>query len=175
MKAGWETNIEQVFNSFCQLTQKEMTSAVRKALRAGAVTLRNQTRQNLTNSLATRGNPHWYKGKPLTYNDEIEDAVRITKIDNGYGDGEEMSIRVHIMGTRDSNSGTYRARFLEKGTRERYAKTLKGNALKKKRYLGRIAPKWFFRNANATVEPQLQRIYMAAIDKACQKINSTKL
>ena len=175
MKTGWETNIEQVFNSFCQLTQKEMTSAVRKALRTGAVTLKKQTQENLTSSLSTRNNPQWYKGKSITFNDDIEDAVRISKINNGYGDGEEMSIKVHIMGTRDSGSGTYRARFLEKGTKQRYAKTLKGKSLKKPRYIGRIAPKWFFRNANAQVEPQLQRIYIEAIDKACQKINNTKL
>lgn len=175
MKAGWETNIEEVFNSFCQLTQKEMTSAVRKALRTGAVTLKKQTQENITSSLQKRNNPHWDKGEPKTYNDKIEDAVRISKINNGYGDGEEMSIKVHIMGTRAEESGTFRARFLEMGTKNRYAKSLKGKALKKPRYLGKIAPKWFFRSANAQVEPQLQRIYIEAIDKACQKINNSKI
>lgn len=175
MKSGWETNVEQVFESFCALTQKEMTGAVKKALRSGAVALKKQTQQNLTSSLETRNNRHWYKGKEVFYNDEIEDAVRIGKMNNGYGDGEDISIKVHIMGSRDKGSGTFRARFLEKGTKERKARTYKGKPLKDERSLGFIRPKWFFRSANAQVEPQLQRIYMTAIDKACQKINKTKL
>lgn len=175
MKSGWETDIEKVFESFCSLTQKEMTSAVKKALRSGANTLKKQTRQNLSSSLKTRNNKHWYDGKQIFYNDEIEDAVRIGKMRNGYGDGEDISVKVHIMGTRNTGSGTYRARFLEKGTKERYARKYKGKPLTKPRKLGRIAPKWFFRAANAQVEPQLQRIYMVAIDKACQKINNTKI
>lgn len=174
-KGGWETNIEETFNAFCELTGKEMTSAVKKALRAGASTLKKQTKQNLTSSLSKRNNPHWYKGKQIEYNDELEDAVRIGRINNGYGDGEDLSVKVHIMGTRKEGSGTYRARFIEKGTRDRYAKTYKGRPLKKPRYLGKITGKWFFRSANEQVEPELERIYMTAIDNACRKINNTKL
>lgn len=175
MRTGWETNIDEVFNAFCDLTQKEMNSAVKKALRAGASTLKKQTRQNITSSLTTRNNPHWYRGKSIYYIDEMEDAVRIGRMNNGYGDGEDLSLKVHIMGTRAEGSGTYRARFIEKGTKERYAKTWKGKPLRKPRYLGKINGKWFFKAANAQVEPELERIYMAAINKACQKINNTKL
>lgn len=167
MKSGLYTDIEEVFNAFCELTQKEMKTVVKKAIGKGATELKKQTKSNLSSSMNQRGR------SGNLYNDEIEDAVRVIKVNGEYG--EELEGGVHIMGTRKSGSGTYRARFLEKGTQDRYAKTWNGKALNTPRYLGRITPKWFFRNANATVLPQMERIYMAEIDKAIQKINNTKL
>lgn len=166
-KSGFETNIEEVFNAFCDLTQKEMRGVVRKAIAKGEQELKKQTKANLASSIQNRG-----RSEGL-FNDEIDDAVIAGKIKGEYG--EELEGKVHIMGTRKSGSGTYRARFLEKGTKERYAKTWKGQALKKERYLGAVTPKWFFRSANSQVLPQMERIYMAEIEKAIQKINNTKL
>lgn len=164
---GLETNIEEVFNQFCELTQTEMKKVVRKAIGKAENELKIQTKANLDASIQVRGRS---QGQ---FNDEIDDAVIATKVNGDYGD--ELEGKVHIMGNRKSGSGTYRARFLEKGTKDRYAKTYKGQPLKKERFLGAVTPKWFFRSANAQVFPQVERIYMAEIDKAIQKINNTKI
>ena len=166
-RTGLETNIEEVFNAFCDLTQKEMKGVVKKAIGKAEKELKTQTVTNLISSINERGRSRFM------YDDSIEDAVMASKVKGDYG--EELEGKVHIMGTRDKGSGTYRARFLEKGTKIRAAKTWKGKPLQKQRNLGSIKPKWFFRSANATVLPQIERIYMAEIDKAIQKINNTKI
>lgn len=166
-RTGLETNIEEVFNAFCDLTQKEMKGVVKKAIGKAEKELKTQTVTNLISSINERGRSRFM------YDDSIEDAVRASKVKGDYG--EELEGKVHIMGTRDKGSGTYRARFLEKGTKIRAAKTWKGKPLQKQRNLGSIKPKWFFRSANVTVLPQIERIYMAEIDKAIQKINNTKI
>lgn len=172
-RSGLECNVEEVFNQFCELTQKEMNSAVRKALRAGAKQLQTTTKANAVTGMNHRGNTHWYDGKIIFYNDKIEDAVMISKIEGDFGSSMEQ--KVHVMGSRKSGSGTYRFRFLEKGTKERYARTRKGTPLKKPRRLGAIRGRWFFKSAQNQVFPNLPALYMAEIDKAIQKINSTKI
>lgn len=165
-KGGIETNVEEVFAAFCDLTQKEMKGVVRRAIGKAEQELKKQTQANLSSSILLRGRS---SGK---YMDNIDDAVMASKVRGEYG--EELEGKVHIMGTRKDGSGTFRARFLEKGTKERKARTYKGKPLKKERSFGFIKPKWFFRSANATVLPQIERLYMAEIDKAIQKINSRK-
>lgn len=168
MNSGLECDIEKVFEQFCELTDREMNKAVRSALKSGAVELKKQTQQDLTSSLKKRDN------HPGMYNDKIEDAVRIGKFDNDNFD-EDLYIKVHIMGTRNTGSGTYRARFLEKGTKERYAKTYKKATLEKPRYLGSIQGKWFFKNAQGEVFPHIHQIFMDNIERAINKINNTKV
>lgn len=168
-KGGIETNVEEVFAAFCDLTQKEMKGVVRKAIGKAEQELKKQTQANLSSSILLRGRS---SGK---YVDNIDDAVMASKVRGEYG--EELEGKVHIMGKKGKKgdgSGQFRARFLEKGTKERTARTYKGKPLKKERSLGFIKPKWFFRSANATVLPQIERLYMAEIDKAIQKINSKK-
>lgn len=166
MNNGFVTDIEKVWQEFSELTSKEMSKAVKRALNKAAAQLQQTTKANLSTSIKSDTG---HKGK---FNDRLRDAVRRNGA-KGYYD-EELSAVVHIMGTQASGSGTYRARFLERGTNERYAKTYKGQPLRKPRYLGQIRPRWFFRSANQTIEPMLERIYMEEIDKTIQKINATK-
>lgn len=166
MKNGFETNIEEVFKQFAELTNKEMSKAVKRALNKAAAELQNQTKANLQGVIKSDTGGH---GK---YNDRMVDAVRRSGARGSYD--AELSAVVHIMGTQATGSGTYRARFFEKGTKDRYAQTYKGQPLKKPRYLGAIKPAWYFRSANQMVEPQLERIYMEEIDKTIQKINNSK-
>lgn len=177
-KTGLECNIEETFAKFADLTASEMNKAVKKALRAGAKELQQQTKANMTAVMQNRNNQHWYDGKIVIYGDKMEDAVMLSKIDGSFD--EELSQRVHIMGSRKSNSGTFRARFLEKGTKDRYAKhgRNKQHAVieyKKPKYLGKITGKWFFKNAQQTVFPNLQSIYMKEIDKTVDKLNKAKI
>lgn len=178
MNSGFECNLENTFNAFMELTTKEMQNTVKKALKKGAVKLKEQTKSNFSTGIKSHGNPHWYDGNRITYNDEVEDAVRVGRYTNSYG--EEQSISVHIMGTRDSSSGTFRARFLEKGTKERYARKGRNRnheliTLKKPKRLGRINGGWYFKNAQTQVIPELPSLFMQEIDKCINKLNNTKI
>lgn len=160
-----ETNIVEVFEKFRELEATEMTKACRRALRAGAKALQTQTIANF-NALGLK------KTGSGKYSDNLVDAIRIKKFSNEYD--EELSTGVHIMGTRAKTSGTYRTRFFEKGTADRYQDNIRGTQLKKPRYIGRIHATNFFKAANDAVLPQLEGIYATEIDKACDKINSSK-
>lgn len=167
MNSGFVTDIEKVWEEFTNLTSTQMSRAIKRALNKAAAQLQSQTKSNLS-SLIKSDTGH--NGK---FSDKLVDAVRRVGANGAYD--QELSAVVHIMGSQASTSGTYRARFLERGTNERYAKTYKGQPLRKPRYLGQIRPRWFFRSANQQIEPQLERIYMEEIDKAIQKINATNI
>jgi HK97 gp10 family phage protein len=162
---GFVTNIDEMFEKFAEMTSNEMTRAIKRALNRAAAQLQRLTRSNLSSMIKsdTGGN-----GK---YNDRLSDGVMRRSAKAAYD--EEMSTVVHVMGRQASGSGTFRLRFLEGGTKERYAQTYKGQPLKKPRYLGQIKPMNFFKNANETIEPQLERIYIEEIDKAIDKINQS--
>lgn len=185
MNSGFECDIEQVFDKFCTLTQTQMTGALRRGLRAGAKALQDQTKQNLTGVVHTRNNPHWYDGKRVFYNDEIEDAVRIGKIrGNGYGgNARDLSITVDVLGARNgepgwSTSGTFVARFIEKGTKERFANHYRDRkhqlkTLKKPKRLGKITGRRYFKAAQGQILPTIESIYIKSIDEAINKINNS--
>lgn len=178
MKGGLECNFEDTFEKFMDLTADEMKKTVRRALRAGAKELQSQTKSNMQSVIMTHDNPHWYRGTRINYNDDITDAVRIGRIEDVFG--EELTQKVHIMGTRADGSGTYRARFLEKGTKQREArkKWKDGENIgeyKKARNLGQITPRWFFKSAQQSVLPRLESIFIREIDKTVQKLNNEKI
>lgn len=166
MKGALETDILKVWESFSQLTASEMTKAVKRALNKVAAQLQSQTKSNLAGMVKSDTGS---KGK---FSDRLSDGVIRRKAGGMYD--EEMSVIVHIMGTQASTSGTYRLRFLENGTKERYATKYKGAPLTKPRYTGAIKPMKFFKAANDMIEPQLEHIYTEEIGAAIQKINSTK-
>lgn len=124
--------------------KEELPNAERRALYRAAYFLRDKIRQSLISSLpkAAERNPK--------YIDTLADAVGFTKVDGA-------SLVVNAMGNRKPKSGTYRTRFFEDDTRDRYQKTYRGVKLKKKRYLGHITGTKFFSSAvqanqNAAVE-----------------------
>lgn len=170
--SGFTGDLVQLYDRYCQLTHWHMDKAMRSALRAGSRELQRVTKQNLTGVIKKRSTNHKYK-------DRMEDAVRISKIKGGSGD-KELTQSVHIMGTREKGSGTFRARFLEKGTALRAAKTYKNKegrivGLKKPRVTGLITPRWYFRRAQESVEPRLTDIYLKEIDKFIDRIYKQNL
>ena len=178
MTAGLECNIEDTFSKFCDMTATEMNRAVRRALRSGAQELRKQTRANALSGMNSRNNPAWYDGKRITYDDNVEDAVRLSKIEGGFD--TELSQKVHVMGTRKSGSQTYKFRFLEKGTKQRYANNYRNRngelkRLKQPKKLGQITGRRWFQAAQQAVFPQLDGIYIREIEKAVNKLNNERI
>ena len=113
--------------------QREMPRVEKRALYHAAYGLRDKLRQSLSSALpkSTEHNPK--------YSDTLVDAIQFSRVDGA-------SLNVNAMGNRKKTSGTYRTRFFEEDTRDRYQKTYKGIRLKKKRYLGHITGTHFFRN-----------------------------
>lgn len=164
-KTDLEVDVLEMFNKFKELTAKEMDRAVKKAITKAAREIRDKTVENAESGIKT------YENHPDDgYNgDTILDAPRVSRIEDRY-DEDSVSIKVHVMGSRKSDSQTYRFRFLEKGTKDRYQLTYKNQRLKNPRYIGRITPRHYFRRANE--ETNVESIYVKEIDEAINKINN---
>lgn len=167
MSNGLQTNFADVFDAFCQLNNKEMNKAIKRCIVKGAKELQKEAQSNLSSSIQQSGRSR------DKFNDKLQDGILLMKVGGDYGD--ELSGGVHIMGNNKKGSGTYRLRFLEKGTQDRYAKTFKGKQLEKPRFLGHVNGTGFFKQARESVISRIESIYAAEIDKTIQKINQTKL
>ena len=121
--------------------QKELPRAEKRALYRAAYFLRDKIRQSLVSSIP-KAETHSPK-----YSDTLVDAVGFTKVDGA-------SLNINAMGSRKKGSGTYRTRFFENDTKDRYQKTYRGIKLKKKRFLGHITGTHFFSNAVSQNESQ---------------------
>lgn len=113
---------------------KEMPNIEKRALYKAAYFLREKLRESLVSSVpkATEHNPK--------YIDTLVDAVGFSKVDGA-------TTIVNAMGTRKKGSGTYRTRFFEDGTVERFQKKRNGIRLKKKKSVGKITGTKFFASA----------------------------
>lgn len=121
--------------------REELPRAEKRALYHAAYFLRDKIRQSLISSIpkADSHNPK--------YSDTLIDAIGFTKVDGA-------SLNINAMGNRRKNSGTFRTRFFENDTKDRYQKTYKGIKLKKKRFLGHITGTHFFANSVSQNESQ---------------------
>ena len=168
-KKNLECDIYETFQKFAQLSKKEMTSSMKGAIRAVAQELRKTTISNAKAGIKTTNN------HPLDpyHGDEVWDAPRLGKFNDRAG--EDLYVKVHIYGTKKADSQTYRFRFLDYVTKDRYARTYKGKPLQKPRYLGKIQGRKWFVNAQAQTAPQMERIFTERIDKCINKLNNTKV
>ena len=159
--------VEQ-FNEFKEVAKDEIINGVKKAMRKAAREIQKQTIENARAGIKTYNNhPNGEYEQ-----DSILDAVRVGKLQDNY-DEDEMSIKVHVMGNGRENSKTFRFRFLEKGTKERYATTYKGKPLAEARRLGKIPkngpPARYFGRAKQSVN--VLDIYLQEVEKAIDKVN----
>lgn len=130
--------------------------AEKAALKSGAGALKKGVRDKLK---ATKLKVN---SKSSKYNDRLIDAVRSTKVKNG-------EIKVHILGTRKSGSGTFRLRFFE-SPKTRYNVTRNGVKLKKKRKVGSLSKfNGFFASGINSSKSEAERRMDATLTKYIQK------
>jgi len=134
---------------------KVMARAEAAALRKGAQVLKKNTKSNLKSTGIRIG------VNPL-YIDKLSDGVMSSKVKEG-------SIIVHVMGTRKKGSGTFRLRFFEGGTKERYQKTWKGKKLKVPRRLGHIKAYGFFNSAVSSSTDEVMKAMNEQLTKYIEK------
>ena len=128
---GITLKISGTFKGAFEEIANQMPNIEKRALYHAAYFLRDEIRKSFKSKLpkADQRNPR--------YSDTLLDAVGFSKVDGA-------SLNVNAMGNRKSSSGTYRARFFEAGTKDRYQKTRNGIRLKKKKFIGKIKPTNFF-------------------------------
>ena len=152
------TNADEVYKAFLELNTKEMKKALKTGITKAANSLRQATRKSLKTALPQSN------VKSPKYNDKMTDAVMRSKIEESKQ--HEISAKVHIMGTRNTGSGTFRARFFEKGTGLR--RTRKGYNR------GQLKGLYFFQSANAAFQQEYEKTLNNEIAKAIKKINDSK-
>lgn len=134
---------------------KIMSRAESAALRKGAQVLKKNTKSNLTSTGIRIG------VNPL-YIDKLSDGVMSGKVKDG-------SVVVHVMGTGKKGSGTFRLRFFEGGTKERYQKTWRGKPLKTPRRLGHIKSYGFFNSALGSSTDEVMKAMDETLTKYIQR------
>lgn len=149
-------------------SSRDWTNIQKRTLRKAANDLKKKTKSKFKSLLpmASVKNPK--------YNDKLLDAVRISKIkETGLA---ELSIKLHVMGTKKKGSGTFRSRFFEKGTKEReispYVDKL-GRHYNKTWKTGRIKPLYFFRDSVSNLSPTSSYIN-TILEQEINKINQKK-
>ena len=154
-----EIGVETLTDKFELLGSEAFENELKyKAVLAGAGVLQRSIREALLSKLpkASVQNPK--------YNDTMADAIMFSKPNKTFGNRV-----VHALGTPASGSGTFRTRFYEKTTKKRYQKTFKGKKLKKKRYLGTVGGKFFFRTGLSTGKSPAQQAMVSIMEN---QINS---
>ena len=137
------------------LKGKEFRRIEKKAMRRGASVIKRQTISNFKKELPAATQPS------EKYSDRLIDAIRSTV----YEEGNEVFFKIHVMGSRKKDSGTFRARFFEKGTKERDSDS---------HYRGSIKPMNFFSNAVSQTSSKAYNAINQTFTNEVQKIIDTK-
>lgn len=137
------------------LKGKEFRRVEKKAMRRGASVIKRQTISNFKKELPAATQPS------EKYSDRLIDAIRSTVFE----EGNEVFFKVHILGSRKKDSGTYRARFFEKGTKER-----EGDG----HYRGSIKATNFFGDAVSQTSSKAYNAINQTFTNEVQKIIDTK-
>ena len=161
-----ETDADEVFIKFKDLSIKEMKKALTQAIRESAMGLRKEVRANLRKSVKGANK------KSEKYEDTLLQGVRMTKTKERNG---EINAYVTITSNQKKKSQSYKLKFVEIGTKKRYTTYWKGNKLKKERYTGEITASHFYERAVENYQSKADKIMMDAIKKAVDKINNKKI
>lgn len=135
---------------------KVMERAEKSALKKGANVMKKSVKK------AAKATGLNLTGKNPKYTDRLIDAIRSSKPQDGY-------IKVHILGTKKTGSGTYRLRFFE-SSKVRYQTKVNGKTLKKKRKLGSLSDyNGFFAQGINTSQSDTVKAMDIALEKYIEK------
>lgn len=157
--------VEDLTQKLTEIAPKEIDKAIRKGMRKGLQQHRKQVISNLKTSI-----PKANKRNPL-YSDRLVDAVKIRAKNDRDAESGVIIGKIHVMGSQKKGSGTFRTRFFEGGTKDRYQKTYKGRPLKKKRYIGKLDAKYFFRSGQSGVQDTVSSEISNALIETIQRLN----
>lgn len=151
-------------------SQQDWMKVKRRALTKAGNIIRKEAKNTFKAKLPAAGR------KSRWYNDKLIDAVRFSKMQtNGLG---ELSLVVHTMGSNKKGSGTFRARFFEKGTQDRYTKRPYIDSLGRRypagQYRGKIEPPLhYFHDATSNYN-YAENNMMRLLEQEIIKLNNKK-
>lgn len=166
---GFACDAAEIYEMFRNFSIKEMDKVAKAAVGKGASIIAKQTKTNLKSRL-----PASRVRNVTKYKDTLVDAVK-TSVFKKKGTTPNEG-KVHIMGTRDKYSGTFRTRFFELGTDDRYRKDPRTG---KKVFCGRInaeklGTKYFFKSAIQTTKNEVLSAMDEMLEKKIIEINDKK-
>lgn len=151
-------------------SQQDWYRVKRRALTRAGNDIRKDAKQRFKSKLpaATKRNDK--------YKDRLIDAIRFSKMKNT-GSGE-LNLVVHTMGSNKKGSGTFRARFFEKGTNDRVTRKAYTDSLGRRypqgQNRGRLQPPLqFFHDAVSNFN-KAEHDMMKIIEEEIIKLNNKK-
>ena len=168
MNVDFKADTSEMRNMARYFTEKDWIRVKKRALNKAAGKLKRDTKKAFKKALP------FVVTKNPKYNDTMLDAVRSSKV-KVQGEGQ-LSVAIHVMGTRKKGSGTFRARFFEGGTKDRtmpaYTDSL-GRHYKNKRSIGQIKPLYFFRDTISNMN-KVQPDINGVLEEEINKLNNKK-
>lgn len=162
----------RAFYQASEIFKKDVVMARKRGMNKAAQLIRNKTRQLIKGT-----NPNLDKASTNPkYSDKISDGVMIQRADYNKLVGDDI-VSVHVMGKRSSDSGTFRLRFFENGTVDRYTSSYKrkgknGKVYRVKgHYVGKIKGHNFLKQASQSEMPKAPLMIDNEINKAIDKFN----
>ena len=160
-----ETDALKQYEAFQELTAKEMKKALSQGLRKASSKVRTAIRKELKQSVKGANK------STSKYDDTLQQGVRTTKVREKDG---QILTHVTISSNNKKGSGSFRLKFFDNGTNVRYAETLNGKPLKKKRKTGAIKAYNFFQRGLEVSADDFNKTLETEINKAVNKINDNK-
>ena len=143
-------NISDIINKLRK--EANIEKIEKSVVNKGLSLIKKQTKTNLRASF-----PAAFRRSPL-YIDTMSEGVRSSLDVHAYG----VLGKVHVMGKKSAGSGTFRLRFFEGGTKDRYRKN--------GAFSGHIDPMHFFSDAVSQTEGQVDTEMEKEFDKQIYKI-----
>ena len=141
---------ENATQALQRFTAKDWFGIEKRAMRKGMNIVKNEGRKRFRRSLPAASH------RNSKYSDRLVDAIiGSVKVENNI----TTYFEVHNAGTRKKSSGTYRARFFEKGTKPR----VKGH------YRGKIQNKYSYMSGLDSVLPKAMSKVTDQLDQEIEK------
>lgn len=156
---------------YIQKLKKQSRRAQKLAIKKAGQIVLNQTRKNLLSEIPSA------KNKNPKYSDTIYDAPRLSIFSDYY----KEQAKVHIMGSRKKDSGTFRAKMLEVGsyktgkrtTKKSFSVKQKDGTIKtypKGQNRGVLKGRYFFKKAVQSTKSKAEQVLKQTLSDLMAKI-----
>lgn len=165
-------SLKEQWNDIDKKFVNEIIKARKRGLNKAVSKIRNTTVRNIRSKFPNASKPSKY------FNDRMIEGARVVKYHESTLIGDGIA-GAHVLGTQKKGSGTFRLRFFEGGTKERFVKTHKrknrknaGTHTVKGHSVGKIKGLKFFDGAVSSELKNAKSIIDNELKKAIEKCNN---
>ena len=165
-KSGQYVKIFTNLTDFIDMSMDELNAGMRAGVTLAANDIAKQAQLNLVSRVSGARNT-------LPEGGSLYDGIRC------FTWRDAPAATVHIYGNLGHNDGTWRLRFFNGGTKDRYHKKMvdvpgkKRKAKSKGRYVGKITPTNFFDDALTNIDATAKNYMIASLSKRLSTLAST--